>query len=426
VCQDKEEAYTLKVEFDYEEHPMHPGVPKIPFELQLIPDALFVTNAENDLDFTLICVDATIDENDGAMVIGEGLDLRRLVPMLLSPVDQRKGLEQKKVNMISQPNGNLKCTKMLTVSGTDHNMIFYNESDTGCTGGPIFYNWEVLGIHSERFDGDDRNKGILIKPIVDWVQAWYDKRRQMQVLIDIYVQCNGKNWKKTSNWLTDEDIKEWDGITTDDDGEVTVIELKNNNLKGLIPPCVRQCTKLWKLCLSCNGLYGTYETNGIPGAIGDCPSLRVLKLYNNKLEGPIPTAISQLQHLEVLWLNRNNLTGEIPECLGKLTNLKALYLSYNQFTGSIPENLAELQQLEIMDLGYNSLTGNIPWALGHLRKLKEMYLFYNELTGRVPESFVNLRCLNSIGISNNKLEGIDDARETLREAFGLKVNLRWL
>ena len=62
----------------------------------------------------------------------------------------------------------------------------------------------------------------------------------------------------------------------------------------------------------------------------------------------------------------------------------------------------------------------------HLRKLKEIYLFYNQLTGPIPESFINLRCLNSIGVSNNQLDGIEDAREMLREAFGLKVNLRWL
>ena len=128
----------------------------------------------------------------------------------------------------------------------------------------------------------------------------------MQVLIDIYYACNGTGWRRKENWLhTEIDIHSWEGVSTDDDGEVSVVELKNNNLKGralsqhkvsslidhtasgMLPECISQCKRMWKLCMSCNELYGTYQTAGIPHSIGDCDSLRVLKLYDNKLEGAI-------------------------------------------------------------------------------------------------------------------------------------------
>lgn len=55
-----------------------------------------------------------------------------------------------------------------------------------------------------------------------------------QFLIDLYNSTNGQNWTNNTNWLTDAPLSEWYGITTDDEGNVSSIDLSDNNLTGHI------------------------------------------------------------------------------------------------------------------------------------------------------------------------------------------------
>ena len=93
---------------------------------------------------------------------------------------------------------------------------------------------------------------------------------EREILEKIYYATNGPNWKRNDNWLSDKPLKEWYGKEV----------LEGSDEKFII---------------------------------------KVLDLYNNKLE------------------------GEIPKEIGKLTNLQSLYLLYNKLEGEIPKEIQELK-----------------------------------------------------------------------------------
>ena len=78
------------------------------------------------------------------------------------------------------------------------------------------------------------------------------------------------------------------------------------------------------------------------GEVYSVESTTVLDLRNNQLTGPIPPEIGYLTNLTLLYLYENQLTGSIPSEIGNLTNLTYLKLSSNQLTGEIPESICDL------------------------------------------------------------------------------------
>ena len=54
-------------------------------------------------------------------------------------------------------------------------------------------------------------------------------------LAALYDATDGANWRSKDNWLSDAPLDEWYGVTTDDSGRVTVLSLRDNNLRGEIP-----------------------------------------------------------------------------------------------------------------------------------------------------------------------------------------------
>lgn len=121
-----------------------------------------------------------------------------------------------------------------------------------------------------------------------------------------------RDWRpileNNTNWLSDEPVGGWYGVTTDEDGRVTDLRLEQNNLKGKIPTEIGRLEKLTALYLNENRLSG-----GIPPEIGNLKSLIHLWLAFNQLSGMIPPEIGQLQGLSSLILNYNeNLSGQLP------------------------------------------------------------------------------------------------------------------
>ena len=76
----------------------------------------------------------------------------------------------------------------------------------------------------------------------------------------------------------------------------------------------------------------------------DCSSGQVssLDLDNNNLNGPLPTELGNLANLAILDLDGNQLSGPVPPILGNLSNLIILDLSDNQLDGPIPQNFINL------------------------------------------------------------------------------------
>ena len=221
-----------------------------------------------------------------------------------------------------------------------------------------------------------------------------------EALVAIYNATDGENWNRSDNWLSDAPLDEWEGVTTDDEGRVTKLEVNGNDLSGEIPAELGNLTSLEGLQLHNNQL-----TGAIPAELGSLTNLTHLYLSGNQLTGAIPTELGNLANLQTLYLHRNQLTGTIPAELGSLPSLQSLWLYDNQLTGEIPAELGSLPSLQSLWLQGNQLTGEIPAELGSLTNLRWLWLYDNQLTGAIPAELGNLTNLTHLYLSGNQLTG---------------------
>ena len=247
-----------------------------------------------------------------------------------------------------------------------------------------------------------------------------DALSDRDILESVYDATGGPNWTDLENWLTEQPLDEWHGVSVDGSDRVIGLNLRVNNLTGSIPPELGSLTRLEELNLSKNELRGP-----IPRQLGSLASLRELYLTGNELSGPIPPELGSLANLEYanandnelsgpippelgnltvlrhLHLNDNDLSGFIPLELGGLANLNRLYLNDNELSGSIPPELGNLASLQHLDLGINELSGPLPRELGSLVDLTRLYLNDNDLSGPVPHEFGGLVSLEEFVLAVN-------------------------
>ena len=57
-----------------------------------------------------------------------------------------------------------------------------------------------------------------------------------EALIAFYHATGGPDWEEQTNWLSDEPLHDWHGVTTDADARVTRLVLVFNGLRGRLPP----------------------------------------------------------------------------------------------------------------------------------------------------------------------------------------------
>ena len=212
--------------------------------------------------------------------------------------------------------------------------------------------------------------------------------------------------------------------------EITMLNVCNCELSGVIPDTIGHLTALRALRLDRNRLKGA-----IPPELGCCKKLRLLHLGGNALSGAIPPQLGQLMlepkgRLRELYLGGNALSGELPRpivahkrargyivdvattsaegyvfCGFRLAPLPGGVCGFElgakrdrapspaeelDFSGcclgarlpEFPHRL--LGKLKALDLHGNRLTGEIPSSLGLLPKLELLRLDDNELGGAMP------------------------------------------
>ena len=242
--------------------------------------------------------------------------------------------------------------------------------------------------------------------------------RDFQALAAFYNATGGPGWSNSTNWLSNEPLSEWHGISTDAAGRVVELFLFENNLTGSIPPEIGLLDRLLTL-----QLYGNRLSGSIPPEIGRLHRLKWISFGQNELYGPIPPETGQLTDLEILFLSGNELSGPIPPEMGGLTRLKRLWLDGNQLTGSIPAEFGRLENLELVYLSVNTLTGLIPSQLGNLSKLQNLVAFSNKLTGPIPPELGNLTSLEILSLWDNRITGTIPAElGRLENLIGLYLN----
>ena len=233
-----------------------------------------------------------------------------------------------------------------------------SQTDVCVPSGPAFQRWRAaIKARGGRFAGASCD----------------DHAGDRAVLTAFYDATGGPGWQVSTNWKTGAPLRDWHGVTTDDDGRVSRLNLGGNGLTGSVPPI-----------------------------LGDLAHLEELSLWHNRLTGPLPPELGRLARLDWLHLEGNGLTGPIPAALGRLANLRGLYFGGNALaSGPIPAWTGDLARLERLSLWSTARTGPVPAALGRLVNLRSLDLRDNVLSGETPLALTNLRSLDFFDVSEN-------------------------
>ncbi|XP_065623845.1 probable LRR receptor-like serine/threonine-protein kinase At3g47570 [Quercus suber] len=177
---------------------------------------------------------------------------------------------------------------------------------------------------------------------------------------------------------------------------------------GVIPKSLGNCTSLEIIHLDDNKFTGE-----VPLEIAALQNLTEVTLANNSLSNHIPDAIFNSSKIELISLYMNQLSGYLPLSIGNwLPNLKVLYLWGNELEGKIPSSISNASMLTELEFGANYFFGSIPNTLGNLRHLERLNLVSNYLTRDSStlelsflSSLANCKNLTTIVLGDNPLNG---------------------
>jgi hypothetical protein len=162
--------------------------------------------------------------------------------------------------------------------------------------------------------------------------------------------------QKLVHWNQSDDCCEWYGVTCNNKGHVTSLDLSNEFISGQLESSLFFNLKyLQNLNLAYNEFHSEIHSD-----VQNLNNLRYLNLSNAGFEGKLPNSISDLTQLVHLDLSFNNFSGPLPS-FNRSKSLKVLSLNHNNFKGLVPStHFQGLINLMSIDLGDNSLEGNFP------------------------------------------------------------------
>ncbi|KAF9606178.1 hypothetical protein IFM89_023633 [Coptis chinensis] len=172
--------------------------------------------------------------------------------------------------------------------------------------------------------------------------------------------------------------------------ELSDLQLRDNQITGVVPPSVTTLPRLSNVELQNNKLQGPQPEFGkgvivklgdtnqfcdtkpgpcdpqvttlleIAGAIGYPMNLAESWKGNDACEDWSFVTCDSERKVTGINFSKQHFVGTISPAFGKLTSLRNLLLNDNDLIGAIPDSLASLPQLQLLDVGYNNLTGKIP------------------------------------------------------------------
>lgn len=81
-------------------------------------------------------------------------------------------------------------------------------------------------------------------------------KKQRAALMAIFDATNGPGWSEKTNWGSDSDVSQWNGVYVDEEGYVVRLRLNNRGLKGTLPDVFDDLKRVARLDVSGNMLSG--------------------------------------------------------------------------------------------------------------------------------------------------------------------------
>ncbi|KAL7265590.1 hypothetical protein ACSBR1_003381 [Camellia fascicularis] len=243
------------------------------------------------------------------------------------------------------------------------------------------------------------------------------------------------------NWTPSKDCCGWKGVTCDQVGHVTGLDLSSESISGGID----LSSSLFSLQFleSLNLANNSFNWKQIPSNFGNLISLKYLNLSNAEFSGQIPIGLSCLQRLVTfdlstiyfpgihsLQLQNPNLSTLLQNLIGltelrldgvnisapgiewcqsisySLPNLRVLSLSNCNLSGPIDSSLQKLQYLSEIHLGENNLSVSVPEFFTNFTNLTVLSFSSSNLEGQFPPKIFQVPTLQTLDLSNNiKLQG---------------------
>ncbi len=280
----------------------------------------------------------------------------------------------------------------------------------------------------------------------------------------IYNNANGPDWVDNDGWMNETlHHCQWYGISCNDEGHITSIELRDNNLAGQFPVYTRKTDwgepadlesesyhnkyglanlhKLEMVDLGYNKLQGAIEYR----SLYNLPSLRHFDISGNQLSGEIDALVTPVltysdfsnnnfnsmrrfdkykgSYLTILYCNVSDNAIKVNASVHLENippNIEQIYAQNNQIYGRLPKSITNLRHLEQFDMSSNALTGNLPESING-PNLRYFNMSYNTLSGLMPDFSESLLTLQELDFSNQKIGFTGTIPENLRRFQSFKV-----